>query len=44
MSTPANVQSLLPIMGGKAATPVYTPQDDEKAEAIAKWLDVAGKS
>ena len=44
MSTPANVQPLLPLMGGKAAATVYTPQDFEKAEAIAKWLEGAGKS
>ena len=43
MSTLENVESLLPAMG-KAAPGVYTPQDHEKAEAIAKWLEGAGKS
>lgn len=39
MTTPANVQSSLPLTGGKKFAGVYTPQDTEKAAAIAKWLE-----
>lgn len=38
MSTPANVQQSLPTMNKKLPS-VYTPQDTEKAAAIAKWLE-----
>lgn len=38
MSTPANVQQSLPTMNKKLPS-VYTPQDMEKAAAIAKWLE-----
>lgn len=38
MSTPANVQQSLPTMNKKLPS-VYTPQDTEKASAIAKWLE-----
>lgn len=39
MSTPANVQSILPTMGGKKPVNVYAPQDLEKAAAVNKWLE-----
>ena len=33
-----------PAQQGKAAPSPYTPQDVDKAEAVAKWLEAAGKS